>query len=59
MLIFIYNNKLLLFSANIDLYINNIIQNLEDRFRIIDLEYVSHYLRIKIDGNLCKITIIF
>ncbi len=50
-------DDLVLFGADIDLRIDNVIQNLRDRFQMTDLGYVSHYLGMKVDVNLGKKTI--
>lgn len=57
MFIAIYIDNLFLFGADIDPRINNIMQNLQDRFWMIDLSDVSYYLKMKIDIDLNKKTI--
>lgn len=53
----VYIIDILLFSTNIDLLIDNIIQNLWDRFQMTELGDVSYYLRIIVDVNFNKKTI--
>ena len=50
----VYVNKLLLFGTDINLCIDNILQNLRDRFHMTDLGDVSHYLGMEINVNLGK-----
>ncbi len=57
MFIAVYVDKLLLFGADIDSRIDNVMQNLRDRFRMIDLGDVSHYLGMAVDVDLGKNTI--
>ncbi len=53
----VYSDDLLLFDADIDARIDNVIQNLRDTFQMTDLGDISHYLRIEVDVNLGKKTI--
>ncbi len=53
----VYLDDLLLFGGYIDLRIDDVMQNLRDRFQMTDLGYVSHYLGIEVDVNLGKKTI--
>ncbi len=59
MFIAIYVDNLLLFGVDIDPCINDVMQNLWDRFRMTDLDNVLHYLGIEVDVNLNKKTITF
>lgn len=59
MFIAIYVDDLLLFSADIDSCIDDIMQNLWNRFWKTDLSDISHYLRIEEDVDHSKKTIIF
>ena len=53
MFIVLYLNYELLFDENIDLYIDYIMQNLQDRFQIIYWDDVLYYLEmeIKVDST--------
>ncbi len=53
----VYVDHLLLFGADINLRIDDVMQNLRDRFQMTDLGDVSHYLGMKVDVNLGKKTI--
>lgn len=55
----VYLDNLLLFDADIDLCIDDVMQNLQNRFQIIDLDNVSYYLGIEVDVDLNKKTITF
>ncbi len=57
MFIAIYVDDLLLFGADINPRINDVMQNLRDRFRMTDLGDVSHHLGIEVDVDLKKKTI--
>ena len=57
MFITVYVDNLLLFGANIDPRIGDIMQNLQDRFWMTDLGDVSYYLRMEVDVDLNKKTI--
>ena len=59
MFIAVYIVDLLLFGADIDPRIDDIMQNLQDRFWMIDLGNVSNYLRMKVDIDINKKTITF
>ncbi len=59
MFIVIYVDNLLLFSADINPRIDNMMQNLGDRFRITDLGDVSYYLGIEVDVDFSKKMITF
>ncbi len=48
---------MLLFGVDIDPRIDDVMQNLQDRFQMRDLGDVSHYLRMEVDVNLGKNTI--
>ena len=53
----VYLDNLLLFGKDIDLRIDDVMQNLRERFQMTDLVDVSHYLWMVIDINLGKNTI--
>ena len=57
MFITVYMDNLFLFGTDIDPWIDNIEQNLRDRFRMIDLGDVFYYLRMEVDVNFNKKTI--
>ena len=57
MFIAVYVDDLLLFGADIDPRIDDVMQNLRDRFRMTDLGDVSHYLGMEVDVDLNKKTI--
>ena len=50
-------DSLLLASATINLRIDDVIQNLWDRFQMTDLGDVLHYLRMEVDVDFSKKTI--
>ena len=54
MFIAVYVNDLLLFGTDIDPRIDDVMQNLRDRFRMTDLGDVSHYLRMDVDIDFNK-----
>ena len=54
MFITVYMDHLLRFVPNIDPCIDSVMQNLQDRFEITDLDDVIHYLKIEIDVNFGK-----
>lgn len=56
MFITIYVDNLLLFDIDIDTCINDVMQNLWDRFQITDLGNILYYLGMKVDVNLNKKT---
>lgn len=47
----VYVDYLLLFGADGDLRIDNVMQNLCDQFKMTDLGDVSHYLDMEVDVN--------
>lgn len=53
----VYVDDLLLFGADGDPRIDNVMQNLRDRFKMTDLGDVSHYLGMEVDVDLNKKTI--
>ena len=57
MFIAIYVDNLLLFGKNIEPYIDDVMQNLRDKFQITDLGDIFHYLGMEIDIDLNKKTI--
>ena len=59
MFIAVYVDDLLLFGADIDLWIDDVMQNLQDRFRMTDLGDVSYYLSMEVAVDLNKKTITF
>lgn len=59
MFIAVYLDDLLLFGADINLCIDNIMQNPRDKVQMMDLGNILHYLRIEFDVNINKKTIIF
>ncbi len=50
-------DDLFLFGADIDPRIDDVMQNLRDRFQMTDLGDVSYYLGMEVDVNLGKKTI--
>ncbi len=48
----VYLDNLLLIGADIDLRIDDVMQNLRDRFQMTDLGDASHYLGMEVDVNL-------
>ena len=58
MFIAVYVDDLLLFGADIDPRRDDVMQNLQDKFRMTDLGDVSHYLGMEVDVDLSKKTII-
>ncbi len=59
MFIAVYIDALLLFSVDIDLRIDDVIQNLRNKFQITNLGDVSYHLGMEVDVNLRQKTIIF
>lgn len=59
MFIAVYLDDLLLFGADINLCIDNIMQNPRDKVQMMDLGNILHYLKIEFDVNINKKTIIF
>lgn len=57
MFIAIYMNDIFFFDNNIELQIDNVIQNLQNRFLMTDLSDISYYLRIEVDIDFNKKTI--
>ncbi len=55
----VYVDYLLFFGADIDPRIDDLIQNLRDRFQMTDLGEVSHYSGMEMDVDLSKKTITF
>ena len=57
MIIAVYIDNLFLFDADIDPCIDHVMQNLQNRFQMTDLDDVLHYLEMKVDIDLNKKTI--
>ncbi len=53
----VYIDDLIFFGSDIDPQINDVMQNLQDRFRMTDLGDVSHYLGMEFDVDFSKKTI--
>lgn len=49
-----YVNNLTMFDTNINLYINNVMQNFQERFQILDFSELSHYLMMKVNVDFNK-----
>ena len=59
MFIAVYIDDLLILGLDIDLFTDNLMQNLQDKFQITDFNKVPYYVRMKININLGKKKIIF
>ncbi len=57
MFIAVYVDDLLLLGADIDPRMDDVIQNLRDKFRMTDLGDMSHYFGIEVDVDIGKKTI--
>lgn len=59
MFIAVYMDDLLLFGTDVDSCIDNVMQNIQDKFWMNNLGDISHHLGIEVDINLNKKTISF
>lgn len=56
-LIAVYVDDLLIFAVDINFQIEDLMQNLQDRFRMIDVSDVVYYLVMQVDEDFSKKTI--